>query len=128
MSSDHNTPVRGGKVQTAYQHADTIQAYPEGEFSRSDLNEHLKSKLTQFRHANLISDERVVFPDGRGNRYWIYTVRERARDIARDAIDARDAICPCGHGGMRNLRDGGYQCAFELCEREFKRDDLEVNA
>jgi hypothetical protein len=38
-----------------------------------------------------------------------------------ETIDAPPYL-PCGHSGIRNLRDGGFTCCRDSCDREFPRD------
>jgi len=65
--------------------------------------------------------------DDRWNDRREYRLRRWANEVVEETIENRDAVCPCGHGGMRNRGDY-YECAYEPCDQEFDRDELEVDA
>ena len=56
-----------------------------------------------------------------------YQVAEWAARRVEEIRRNRDTFCPCGHGGFRNCGDH-FECGFEGCDREFDRDELEVDA
>lgn len=66
------------------------------------------------------------FSNSRNDR-WEYQIARWAVEEIERVVENRDVICPCGHGGMSNRGDY-YECGFGLCDREFERDELEVDA
>jgi len=66
--------------------------------------------------------------DRRGDPTWqAYRLSAAASDLIDERLATRDTICPCGHAGVSNRGDH-YACGFDLCDRRFERDDLEVDA
>jgi len=119
----HN--VTGSAIQLAKNRSDRILAYPEGEFEVGDLPDELQRELPELQAQGiaLVVDH---FLDAANKQRNIYRIASRAREAAREAVDNRDPYCPCGHAGFRNCGDH-YECVFDLCEREFARDELEVD-
>ncbi|WP_340101846.1 hypothetical protein [Salinibaculum salinum] len=65
--------------------------------------------------------------DSTNNDRREYRIRDWVPPLVEESIESRDAICPCGHSGFSNCGDH-FECQFDLCEQEFDRDELEVDA
>ena len=55
-----------------------------------------------------------------------YRLAQWVPEVVENVLENRDGFCPCGHSGLSNCGDH-FECGFELCEREFEREDLEVD-
>ncbi len=71
--------------------------------------------------------ERLRWEEVDDTKRGVYRLRAECRATLRELVADRDTICPCGHRGVRNLRDGGYTCLFAPCDREFTRDELAID-
>lgn len=121
MSLQRTDDLPKGSATTARAFADTIDAFPEGKFCQVDVHPALRDCLVD------LSDTPVVETVGRertthGYRN-VYRVHDEARAIADRTVNERDAICPCGHSGVRN-RDGRFQCTFPACDETFDRAEV----
>jgi len=112
-------------VVLAETRADVVLSYPDGEFRASDIRESLRRHLPRLQEAGVavVVDR---YEDAANKFLHVYRIADRARAAAQRQQETRDSICPCGHSGVQNCGDH-YECAFGLCEREFARDELEVD-
>lgn len=126
MASRNASSVLSGPEQRKVANlADLILAYPEGRFRRKELHEDLRGQLPDLKHSNIaLVVEREE--DDKNHVRNVYRIVEQAREHAREQVTHRDAMCPCGHAGLRNC-GSHYECTFEKCSREFARDELEVD-
>jgi hypothetical protein len=68
----------------------------------------------------------VSRPGQRTNhRVKAYRLEPWAAELAQDIIAGRGSRLPCGHSGIRNLRGGGFACAFDGCDKEFSREEVD---
>jgi len=66
-------------------------------------------------------------PTETGANYpWRYRVARWAHHLAAEQVAHRDAPMPCGHAGIRNLRDGAYTCTLDRCELTYERAEVNV--
>lgn len=116
-------------VRRVHTHADAVAALPEGEFVERDLDDAQRATLLELRDSPIIvsTNSLPAGEDKHSDVVSVYRVNERARQIAQDWLDKRDAPCPCNHPGIRNI-DGTdeYECTNDDCPRRFTRDELEV--
>lgn len=118
--------------QTVKSRADLVTELPQSEFVRADLSEALAVKVDSLRSQGIIdrvdTERRDSQARDRTSTYSIavFVVDDRAREIAEAVVDSRDPICSCEHGGLRN-RGEYFECSADFCDREFAREDLEVD-
>lgn len=126
MSSKSKTGLTSQIYEFTRSYADHIVAMPDGKFTRRDLDDSLRQLIDGLIENDvLVRAGRETVEDRRGSHLlYKYRVRERARDVAENIVQNRNAICPCGHGGVSNHGDY-YTCAFEACDRHYGRDELE---
>jgi len=126
------TPSDREFYQLVQSRADLVTELPQSEFVRADLADPLAARVDSLRSQGIIDRVDTETRDSQGrDRTSTYTVAvfvvdDRAREIAETVVANRDPICPCDHGGLRNCGDH-FQCSAEFCDREFARDDLEVD-
>lgn len=126
MSSEVEQPIARSAKQIAMNRADEILAMPQGRFFSQDLAPQLSQEIRYFKNTaavEIVDTERTE--DGKIRN--IYRVEPQARRVAQQQAETRDAVCPCGHAGVQNHGDH-YECCFDLCDRKFTRDQLEVDA
>lgn len=58
---------------------------------------------------------------------WTYRWNTRAWEAIEQTVETRYSPCPCGHGGLQNHGDH-YKCSYVGCDRQFDRDELEVDS
>ena len=83
--------------------------------SNSRAPDELRRAFRRFRNHGVV--EVVERPPGGPNRY---RTAPAAFEAAREIAAARETL-PCGHGGLRNRRDGGYACSHPDCDARFDR-------
>jgi hypothetical protein len=116
-----NGALPKGAATTARVFADTIDAFPEGKFRQIDVHPALRNRLVDLSDTPIVETvDRERTKHGYRN---VYRVHDDARAIADRTVSERDAICPCGHSGVRN-RDGQFQCTFPACEETFDRAEV----
>jgi len=120
MASDRTT-VTGGHVNTVRANADAIAALPDDEFRRDDLCPALRETLDDLMSTPIIETVEQI-REGEVYRN-IYAVVADAQRLAEETVAQRDAVCPCGHAGLRN-RGGFYECSFDGCSQQFDREHL----
>ena len=120
MASDRTT-VTGGHVNTVRANADAIAALPDDEFRRDDLGPALREALDDLMSTPIIETVEQI-REGQVYRN-IYAVVADAQRLAEKTVAQRDAVCPCGHAGLRN-RGGFYECSFDGCSQQFDREHL----
>jgi hypothetical protein len=111
-------------------HADLIiEELPEppGTFYTDDLDEWCQSTVQSLYRRDLIVLEGVdvIQPgqdshDYKANRY---RVKRPVYEDAKDIVESRDSILPCGHSGFSNQGDK-LSCSYEGCHQEFDRNRL----
>lgn len=80
----------------------------------SDLPPEVERVFRRFREHGVI--KRITGPGDAG----VYRTDPAAYNHARH-LEARRTTLPCGHGGVRNLRDAGYTCGEPSCDARFER-------
>jgi len=55
----------------------------------------------------------------------VWTLKYDAAEKAVEVVENRDARLPCGHSGIRNVRNGPFECLYRGCSRQFERADGE---
>lgn len=80
--------------------------------------------LRRLSETNLIDDVGVTWTQydsgSKPIQWWV--VEERAYELAKQTVENRDAILPCGHSGISNNGDT-YSCCYHDCDRAFDRVD-----
>jgi len=61
----------------------------------------------------------------RGNQRLVYRVDP---DVSEAVARMPEPETPCGHTGVRNLRDGAFTCTRDDCDVEFSREIAEREA
>jgi len=118
-----------GRVEA---NADLVNAVPRKRFTRDEISPRLAEHLDSLRSKGIIDRAASETRDSDGEddtstyTVAVFEVVEEAVTIADRVTDTRDALCPCGHAGLRNCGDH-YECKAEFCAREFARDELEVD-
>lgn len=92
---------------------------PADEYRRSALPEEVQRVFKRFREHGVV--ERVGRTDDGANTY---RTDAGAYEVAREIRRERRTL-PCGHGGMRNLRDGDYTCGNPDCGAHYDRETVE---
>lgn len=88
--------------------------HPAEIYRVSDLPSEVERVFRRFREHAVI--KRV---SGTGEP-GVYRTDTAAYNHAR-ALEAGRSTHPCGHGGIRNLRDAGYSCGEPTCDARFDR-------
>lgn len=91
---------------------------PDETYRVRDLPPEVERVFRRFREHGVI--KRVTATGVRGE----YRTDPAAYLHARN-LEARRTTLPCGHGGIRNLRDDGYTCGEPSCDARFDRDIAE---
>lgn len=102
--------------------ADLIVAWPDGWFTKDDIADEAWGQLRSYAQTRAIEVRSNGLPRDAPNRY---RVADHYAEIARETVNERDALCPCGHAGLVNQGEY-YECAFDLCDREFAREELDA--
>lgn len=129
MIADSGDPARfnTGTMSLIRSYADEIAAMPDGPFHAYELEADgvrlAFSKLRQTEALQIYQHAR----DRERKKRCQWRVHPTAREYAERVSTHRDAICPCGHSGVRNRGDH-YRCGAGHCDQEFSREDLEVDA
>lgn len=96
-------------------------------FIEADVPDEMVGQFRALRRTNAIE---IVgsepSPDHTAHSRDRYALSADAQALVLATLDQRDPICPCGHAGFQNVGDG-FVCQFELCDRQFARDELEVD-
>jgi len=90
---------------------------PEGH--RPDFDALLKTPAIEHDHQVLMNEE--SHPES--YYLWEYTLHPWVVETVEDWKENRDAICPCGHSGLRN-KGSYYECCFDGCPEKYSRDEL----
>lgn len=110
--------------------ADVVQALPRESFTREDVPDAVADQLIGLRLKGIVARVGTEYRQaatGRSNyEVAVFAVTDAATEIADRVTETRDALCPCGHAGLRNRGDH-YECQADFCAREFERSDLEVS-
>jgi hypothetical protein len=127
----HGTPEDRSFEYYVEANADAVAALPDGEFTRDEIDDRLADELDKLRSKGIIDrvDTEIRDGDSRSRSTYevaVFAVVEQARSVAKRVTDTRDAITPCGHGGLSNCGDH-YECQADFCAREFAAEDLEVD-
>lgn len=128
MSSGAPSTIQHPSVtQMIRRHADWLATLPrDDDFPRADVPDEYHGDFESLRKTPAIEIVGEESNTNRANRErYRYSVADWAVAMLEDTLDERETICPCGHSGMSNCGDH-YECSFELCEREFERDELEA--
>lgn len=91
---------------------------PEERYQVRDLPPEVERVFRRFREHGVI--KRVTGAGVIGE----YRTDPAAYNHARN-LEARRTTLPCGHGGIRNLRDEGYTCGEPSCDARFERSVAE---
>lgn len=115
-------------TQMIYRHADWLAVLPQhDDFPRERVPEEYHAAFEKLRRTPIVEVVGQEQNPARNNRFRKrYVIADWAREMVVDTLAERDTICPCGHSGLRNRGDH-YRCSFECCDREFSRDQLEVD-
>lgn len=136
MSSERASQRQGISFQTGTPeivkaHADQLSVVPDGWIHpREDLDEDVHD--TVFALLQRLADRRAVKirtvndnPNSEYQRHREYRVTDRTRELVDNVLENRDAMMPCGHSGLNNRGDY-FECSFELCDKEFQREDIDA--
>ena len=129
MSKSQQTVVEKTSQKTVVNNADFIVEELSGfdEFHFSTIAEEGSWKreiLRKFARKNIIVSVRTEKYDiGNGNHAYrkIWQMKADALRMAEDVVENRNPMLPCGHSGIRNLRDGDFECHYRGCSRQFER-------
>lgn len=91
---------------------------PAEPFELADAPDELRRVFRRFR-AHGVLEVDADPPDGPKR----YRTDPAAFEAAREIAAGRETL-PCGHGGLRNRRDGGYGCGHADCDARFDRDTV----
>lgn len=115
--------------------ADKLSVIPDGWFyPRDDLTEEVYdatlSLLQRLADRGAIRTRTVTDSEGNSNdskwnRHREYRLTDHTRELVDDVLENRDAMLPCGHSGLNNRGDH-FECSFELCEKEFQREEIDA--
>jgi hypothetical protein len=133
------SPADAGTRALVTQHADMLVALPAppATFAADDVpgaNDNMMTITTLQRGGAVERVRRETVPIEGGERRdredttqrWRWRLADWAAELAAETVAQRDAMCPCGHAGLRNCGDH-YQCGVEWCDRRFGRGELEVS-
>lgn len=136
MSSERAPPRQGisfqaGTPEIVKAHADQLSVVPDGWiYPREDLDEEVHEAV--FTLLKRLAGRRAVKtrtvnenPNSKYERHREYRVTQRTRELVENVLENRDALMPCGHSGMHNHGDY-FECSFDLCDREFQREDIDA--
>jgi hypothetical protein len=125
------SPEDRGFERHVESNADVVQALPRGSFTREAVSGELAAHLDHLRSKGILArtgtETRDADAGGSDYEIAVFELTDAAIKIADRVTETRDAICPCGHAGLRNCGDY-YECQAAFCAREFKRSDLEADA
>lgn len=132
--------MQNGTAAIIKARADELNLCPDGWFyPRVDLDEENRDAVfaivkrladrgairTRTVHEN---DDDEGRDDNNGGAKWQrhreYRITDRTQEFVNEVLEHRNAILPCGHSGMTNCGDY-YECSFELCDKEFSREDID---
>lgn len=91
---------------------------PDETYCVRDLPPEVERVFRRFREHGVI--KRVTGAGVRGE----YRTDPAAYLHARN-LEARRTTLPCGHGGVKNLRDDGYSCGEPSCDARYDRETAE---
>jgi hypothetical protein len=94
---------------------------PEETWTRDDAPDALRAALDRFVANGIVRVE----TRGYNNQPAEYRTHPGAPSQVA-TIEATLTRTPCGHKGVRNLRDGAYSCTNEDCDAEFGREVAEA--
>lgn len=133
MSSVRDATGKVGNAEAIRPYADLIAALPEPPetFVRREMpggnHREALQRLIRVGAIREVERERVEYDGDTSPSFrWVYRVERWAYETATDQVANRDAPMPCGHSGIRNLGDGEYACAYDGCDKTFRRHEVSV--
>lgn len=128
-ATDKGSPVSPSTAEFVSRHVDELASLPQPPetFTAQAVDEGFRAQFKRYARTNMVEICGTESTDGRPSKTrQVYRLTEYTAQQVAQRLEARDAICPCGHSGLRN-RGSHYECGYDACDQEFARDELEVD-